>query len=771
MKRNGFEKGVLRLIRIRDAVLSEPSVAGQNVRSLDTLILRMALVHVLSLLGVVPRRALDALLTNRGNGSSSSCKQLSDLFEESPPDRKTHGPDDEFSQYRRLLASSPLSTYTVTCRDSPSLSDEQLEELADVLQETVPPSANGSIDARILMLGRIYELLRDHGSRREHGIFYTPATIAGIICDLALAAYERTWASDMPGADSSSIARLIGLQVADNSCGTGVFLVTMLDRLTRLMEIAAEHSPSCRESMVSIGINPQSRLSMVQHFLGKCIHGRDMDETALRIAATQLWLYAVHHCDPNPSSLPHIDLVAVDTLVQGKSDATCFDIVVGNPPYMRASLLPEDTKARLRESYPVVREYNAHALFIDSAVEHLNAGGVLGYIIHKNAFALDSFMALRERLVTSYHCTDLIDCGFGVFKGVTAETGIIVLRKVPVNPSLNTRLSHYTVSSGTMDKMLVLPQNDYTRIVRPWNYRYLLSVNQDDIRLLERFQDLPRIDEQAVVRRGIETGDNRRYLTDSPTGDRNWTPVLRGRDIVPFRAEPSMYLDYSRESLAKPGPANMQRLSKVVVQQNARNPIASYDEGRSLVLNSATYISEAPEEFLKSLCVFLNSGLVRWFFRKVMTNNATVTVNVLPNNLGRTPVPASFDRTVLAWLCDLLISGAVESEDSEAKKAEYREWWRTIGEAVVLEAYLPELFPGMRVTRALSSFILNNPSPEQGVLASSGRESLSAIAKNVLGGIDVQPMADKDPVVNARTRTVISDSRRQVDRHDDPRNS
>ncbi len=758
MKRNGFEKGVLRLIRLRDILLSEPSAAGRNAKALNTLILRMALVHVLSLLGIVPRRALDAVLTNPGNGSNGSCRQLSESFETSSPDRRRHGPDGESSEYGRLLVSSPLSIYSGTCRESLSLSGEQLEELAGVLQETVPPSADSSIDPRILMLGRIYELLRDHGSRREHGIFYTPATIAEMICELALAAYERTWALGMPGADPSSIAQLIALQVADNSCGTGVFLVTMLDRLTHLMETAAEHSPSCRESMVSVGIDPQSQSSMIQHFLTRCIHGRDMDETALRIAATQLWLYAVHHCGLKPSSFPHIDLAAVDTLVQGKSDATCFDIIVGNPPYMRASLLPEDVRSRLRENYAVVREYNSHALFIDSAVEHLNAGGVLGYIVHKNIFTLDSFKDLRERLLTSYQCTDLIDCGLGVFKRVTAETGIVVLRKVAVNPSLETRLSHYAVASGTLDKVLVLPQNDYARIVRPWNYRYLLSVSRNDIRLLDRFLDLPRIDEQAVVRRGIETGDNRRYLTDSPTGNRNWTPVLRGRDIVPFRAEPSMYLDYSRESLAKPGPGNMQEIPKVVVQQNAMNPIAYYDEGKSLVLNSATYISEAPKDFLKSLCVFLNSGLVWWFFRKVMTNNATVTVNVLPNNLGQAPVPMSFERTVLAWLCDRLMSGAVQSQDSEIKKAEYREWWRTIAEAVVVEAYLPGLFPSTRVTKALSSFILDSPSPEQGILPP--RESLSAIAKDVLGRREVQPLADKGPVAFRRRRTVISDSRR-----------
>ncbi len=139
---------------------------------------------------------------------------------------------------------------------------------------------------------------------------------------------------------------------------------------------------------------------------------------------------------------------------------------------------------------------------------------------------------------------------------------------------------------------------------------------------------------------------------------------------------------------------------KLVVQQNSRRPIAYFDEGRFLVLNSATYVSEAPPDFLKSVCVFLNSGLVGWFFRKVVTNDAGLTVNILPNNLGLIPLPAHFDTRVFAWLCDMLTSLNGESEHIIFAE---KESLQNAADAAVLESYFPQQFPRMRVTRILSS--------------------------------------------------------------------
>jgi hypothetical protein len=109
-------------------------------------------------------------------------------------------------------------------------------------------------------------------------------------------------------------------------------------------------------------------------------------------------------------------------------------------------------------------------------------------------------------------------------------------------------------------------------------------------------------------------------------------------------------------------------------------------------------VSGAQPDILKALCVFLNSRLVAWFFRKVVTNDARLTVNLLPNNLGIIPVPMRFDVPVLAWLCDMLTA---LYEEPEQNSIEETESLRNAADAAVLESYFPQLFPKMDTMRTV----------------------------------------------------------------------
>jgi len=475
----------------------------------------------------------------------------------------------------------------------------------------------------------------------------------------------------------------------------------MLDKIAHLLERACRDIPGAAHTLETRGVNPHDRTSIARHITRNNLHGRDLDRLALRIARTQLWL-AVCSMQPNhvPLPAPETNLVVMDSLLPDGGQAETFDIVVGNPPYMKASSLPEGVKAYLRDLYPIHGEYNSHALFVHSALSQLRKNGILAYIVHKNLFTLDSFSDLRRLLLDSYQCVELIDCGPGVFKRVTAETGVIVVRKATALTTTNVTLSKYSKSGRCVQPTLELPQADYLALVQPWKYRYFLNINEEDRPVLSLLEKLPRLNEFVSIRRGIETGHNRQSLASSTNERGNWVPVLRGKDVSAFRCRPQLYLDYSRDKLSKPGPTGLLQKPKIVLQQNSRYPIAFFDDGRFLVLNSATYVSGAQPDILKAFCVFLNSRLVAWFFRKVVTNDARLTVNLLPNNLGIIPVPMRFDAPVLAWLCDMLTALYAEPEQSSIAETESL---RNAADAAVLETYFPQLFPKMDTIRTLSS--------------------------------------------------------------------
>jgi hypothetical protein len=633
---------------------------------------------------------------------------------------------EQSSDYEDCLSLSPLAVNASEEHNEHLLSDDRLMQFATIIDGiSIPEHAKRDQSSETTLLGSVYEFLRHNSIKREHGIFYTPDSVASMICDLSLRACRPTWGQTDESIDPQSLDDLLNLRVLDNACGSGVFLLIMLENLVGLLQRAAEDNPRACHMLQGLGAYPNDRSALARYVVKQNLHGRDLDETALQIAKTQLWLAT---CSMNPEHglfpLPEADLVVMDSLLPNPGESSSFDIVVGNPPYMKTSSLSEKARANLRERYPVRGEYNSHALFVQSGLRQLKKGGVLAYILHKNFFTLDSFRDLRRDLLDSHQCVNLVDCGPGIFKRVTAETGIIVVRNARPVRDTCVGFSKYDRSASCLRPVFTLSQADYLRLVRPWGYRYVLNMNDEERRVLNLLEPLPRLNQFVSIRRGIETGRNKGYLSSSPDEPGNWIPVLRGKDISPFRGRHRLYLNYIREELSKPGPTDLLRTPKLIVQQNSRRPIAYFDGGRFLVLNSATYVSEASTDFLKSVCVFLNSHLIGWFFGKVITNDAGLTVNILPNNLGLIPLPAHFDTSVFAWLCDALTLLSGEPEDNSFKEIESL---RSAAEAAVLESYFPRHFPLKHVTQIVSS-AARRPMARQSFPVNVGEVKLGAEA-------------------------------------------
>jgi hypothetical protein len=195
-----------------------------------------------------------------------------------------------------------------------------------------------------------------------------------------------------------------------------------------------------------------------------------------------------------------------------------------------------------------------------------------------------------------------------------------------------------------------------------------------------------------------------------------------------------MYLNHDITKLAKPGRRDLQNTPKVVLQQNSAHPIAFYDSGNYLVLNSATYIANASEELLKTICVLLNSNLISWFFRTVMTNNAGLTVNLLPNNLGLIPVPFEMDLSLFSALCDSLSSYKAATVSNSEDSARFRLWHETLVESLVVSSYFPHLVRDISEYDRLQETIISLASSRYGNEAYDETTVLSA--KRILRGFE-----------------------------------
>ncbi|MFN9204475.1 MAG: Eco57I restriction-modification methylase domain-containing protein [Gemmatimonas sp.] len=141
------------------------------------------------------------------------------------------------------------------------------------------------------MLGRAFEGLMGHDERRRSGSFYTPPTLVAHTVHEALAAA-------LPGIHEgrASLPQLDALRVLDPACGSGAFLVHVLETLDRLRGQAGD---------------PRSPHERRRQVLARSIFGVDRQPLAVWLCELRLWLsvaIASHETDVDRiAPLPNLD--------------------------------------------------------------------------------------------------------------------------------------------------------------------------------------------------------------------------------------------------------------------------------------------------------------------------------------------------------------------------------------------------------------------------------------------------------------------------------
>lgn len=327
--------------------------------------------------------------------------------------------------------------------------------------------------------------------------------------------------------------------------------------------------------------------------------------------------------------------------VFGSGDDGGFDVVIGNPPYFRLSKKPRFYYNILDKMFKhLYRESNGYAVFTERSHDLLREKGHMSYIVHKNLYNLDSYSTLREFFAQSDTIVQLTDFGRDVFIGVTAETVMHVIRKERFSNDHKIRLNTRPAQLQQVSEFGDIRQSRFMKAISHWNHRYVIRIDERISTRLDKIRkDSVPLRDLCEISRGIETGNNKRFVSIEKKG-KTWKPLLRGRDIGSYWVQSHAYIDYRPSELAGARDPKMIEWEKLVTQQNSIVPTIVYDPGEFYVLNSATYIVPWEEKNvnLKALCLILNSPLMRWFFQTVITNHSTITINILPNNLGLMPI-------------------------------------------------------------------------------------------------------------------------------------
>lgn len=390
------------------------------------------------------------------------------------------------------------------------------------------------------------------GKRRRTGAYYTPPHLVELVIDTAV----EGWLS------------LLDKRVLDPACGSGIFLVSVFNRMAEEWRRKHPHQRNLE------------RADALTEILREQLFGIDVSETACRIACFSLCLALLDQLEPRDIAelraqgrpLPRLLLSAGETVPEGeRRSVICgdlfdpalplpkgyFDLVVGNPPWVargqsRSPLFLQ--WIRTHAHLPVPQKQLAHG-FMWEVPQHLTADGHACLLLPTAVLTnrTDRFQQEWFSRFTVEKVIQLSDMRFLFFVG--ASHPAVVVRFNCQQPD---------IQHGRLDYLVPKTDNRTLRggpvVVRPVDHwqvqvkRLLARAGQReapvfwkrrlwgtprDLRLLDRLEDMPRL------------GD----LAGRPSENKRWLKGQGFQPIGPSDTDPEKWIrpDWEADGLFLPG--------------------------------------------------------------------------------------------------------------------------------------------------------------------------------------------------------------------------
>jgi len=234
---------------------------------------------------------------------------------------------------------------------------------------------------------------------------------------------------------------LLSLKILDPACGSGAFLNQAYNFLIK------EHTFIDENEKILMGGNVLfAKTDISKNVLENNLYGVDIMSGAVEIAKLSLWL---NTASPGSLLTQLSDKIKVgnslidDKLVVGNAFDWeqefpevfvngGFDVVVGNPPYLRVQGLKDNFEKEsiyYKKNYiTATANYDIYVLFVERAFLLLGKTGKLGYILPHKFLVTDFGRGIREFLSKNRIIESLLHFGSEmVFKEASTYTCIIIL--------------------------------------------------------------------------------------------------------------------------------------------------------------------------------------------------------------------------------------------------------------------------------------------------------------------------------------------------------
>jgi len=488
------------------------------------------------------------------------------------------------------------------------------------------------------ILGRAYEQHISRKERKELGQFYTPDFVIDYILDQVGVSTEK--------------------KILDPACGSGGFLMKAYDRLRKqyLEQGWAEdkiHKEILRKNLFGIDINPFATqltamnllLKDLDHPTGEInvVEGDSLDKTYDGLDMDIL------HTEAPIARVTKVDKKA--SLVKLLRERP-FDIVIGNPPYVRGRSLPEVEKARYSRAFKTAyKSYDLYILFIERGLELLEDGGIFSMIVSRSLLGESYATMLRKHILNTCCIKEIVDfAGIVIFDQATVTNCIMVLQR---ESDKGKRDSNLIKATKWADK------STHTIIQKTFNdtplYMFRINLTEDAWSLIMkvRNQGIPLgapcyVSYSIAAHSEIENRKKEAYIFTRRIDDK-CKPFIEGKELSRYSLEyMGRFLQYDPRILRRPSLPELFENEKIVfkgVSAQKRGLVAYYDDQKYYVGYPAICATlkyhlanverrdikisqeevETSKQFnLRYILALINSSLMDFYFTKLIRSTVTV---------------------------------------------------------------------------------------------------------------------------------------------------
>ena len=305
------------------------------------------------------------------------------------------------------------------------------------------------------------------------GGYYTPSDLAEWMCSWAIRDRKET--------------------ILEPSCGDGAFLDATNTHLTIL---GAKRPPRANQ-MLGIEVSPEEAKKARSRL--KVDLGDQANDVVITSDFFAWW---------------------------GKKNRPQFDVVIGNPPFIRYQSFPEPYRSRAMhimksEGLTPNRLTNSWVPFVVAATATLNVGGRMALILPAELLQVSYAAQLRSFLNNRFGCINLVTCNELFFKNAEQEVLILLADEARNFPSSNNSCKVKLTEGRSISDIIKKPPNRLLKGSSPktichdnekWLKYFLNSKEITFMRALRTGETSTNLGNYASINVGVVTGKNQFFV-------------------------------------------------------------------------------------------------------------------------------------------------------------------------------------------------------------------------------------------------------------------